>query len=195
MVAFASAEPGSVEAWNRQIGSMEFLPSAYHFAFDQLVGDIRRLARDTDELTLPSANEAGAWSSAYSIYEKLKERQLKAEQSAHVEGVRVQNYEKRWNDYLKNRDTIIEGFRREIFDSTILAEHLDLAPGDLNSPVMKETNRYGSNRRPDWEAVAERLENALFWWHALSHEQKAVLRSQTTLRQLAALKERQKQYG
>jgi hypothetical protein len=83
MVAFASAEPGSVEAWNRQIGSMEFLPSAYHFAFDQLVGDIRRLARDTDELTLPSANEAGAWSSAYSIYEKLKERQLKAEQSAH----------------------------------------------------------------------------------------------------------------
>jgi hypothetical protein len=146
------------------------------------------------------AEEVSASRSAVTSGRKLlisgdPKRDLKAEQRAHAEGTRLQNYEKQWNEYLKNRETIIEGLRREIFDTTILAEYLDLQPGDLKSPVMKETNRFGSNRRPDWKAVAERLENAPSWWHALSHEQRAVLRSQTTLRQLAALKERQKQYG
>ena len=195
MVALAAPQPGSVEAWNRQMGGREFLAPAYHPAFEQLVLEIRRLARETDVLSLPDVNAAGAWASAFSIYEQLKERHLKAEQLAHVEGARVQNCEKRWNDYLKNRETIFEGLRREIFDTRILAEYLDLQPGDLDSPITKEIDRFGSNRRPNWEEIAERLENALSWWHALSHEQRAVLRSQHTLRQLAALKERQRQNG
>ena len=128
-------------------------------------------------------------------YEMLRDRHLKAEQQAHVEGVKAQNYEARWNKYLENRTTIIEGLHEKIFDTTILADYLDLQPGDLDSPTTKERDRFGSNRRPNWEEVAERLDNAISYWHALSAEQKFVLRSQRTLRQLASLKERQKQYG
>jgi hypothetical protein len=195
MVGFTAPQPGSPEAWNRQMGGREFLAPAYHAPFEQLILEIRRLARETDELTLPDVNAAGAWARAYSVYEMLRDRHLKAEQQAHVEGARVQNYETRWNDFLTNRTTIIEGLRREVWDTTVLADVLDLLPGDLDPPTLKETNKYGSNRRPDWEAVAQRLDNAISCWHALSAEERSVLRSQRTLRHLTALKERRKQNG
>jgi hypothetical protein len=191
MTAFNAPLAGSVERYDVHLADVEFLSQQYHHAYDELVRQIHALKRANDTLSLPTVNEAKAWQRAYSILSGLRRRERKEAAEAAPQQAAFNAFEAAWNNYLQNLEIIREGLKRGIFDEQMLVEHFDLQAGDLANPVLKEANRYGNNRRHDWPEVAQRLSNALHYWHAMSSEERAVLKSERILRKL----KEQKRYG
>jgi hypothetical protein len=189
MVAFSF---GTLEYVNERLAAVQFLQSRDEPEFERLVLEVMRLSRSGDQFTLPDASEMGAWGKAYGLYCALKRRERKDAATALPEQQAFTAFEQAWNNYIRDRETIIDGLRRDILDEGLLIEHFDLRlPDDLAEPTTKEPDRFGNKRRRDWYEVAQRLSAALSWWHAMSNEERAVLRSQKVLRKL----KEQKRYG
>jgi hypothetical protein len=180
---------GTPEAHDRRLAYCAFLQDRDVRYFDELVSHIRGMVRDSDDIQLPAVSEMGAWGKAYGLYCALKRRERKDAATALPEQQAFIAFEHAWNNYIRDREIILDGIRRDILDEQLLIEHLELRlPDDLAEPTTKEPDRFGNKRRRDWYEVAQRLSAALSWWRAMSKEERAVLRSQKVLRKLKETK-------
>ena len=128
----------------------------------------------------------GAWQRAFAVYEKLRDRAVVEETRAVERNQAFVDHERKWNEYIQDRESILAALRADVLDEFTLREHLGLEKGDLDNVLVKERNRDGSYRHPDWYHRARRLASALRGWHALSGEEKKILRQMRITRKLEA---------
>ena len=189
MVAFAGADFNSPEAANRRLANAAFLQTRDLQFYDRLVLEIQQLSHPGESIPIPDSAEMGAWQRAYALYEKLRDRAVVEESRAVRNNEAVAAYEAQWNQYIQDRESVLAGLRADVFDEFTLREHLGLEKHDLDPPTTPETNKYGSNRHPQWFDRANRLSSALRAWHALSGEEKRTLRQMRVSRKLEAAKQ------
>ena len=187
MTAFPGASIGSPEFANARFADVEFLPANHHPAYAQLVLAVQRMMRDGDNFVLPDVMEAGCWRKTFSLYQKLKDREALEEQRAIQRSQAFRDYERDWNQYIQDRESILAGLRQDVFDMIVLQEHLGLQKDDLGEVLVKERNRDGEYRHPEWKQKASRLASAIRFWHALSAEEKRTLKLMRVARKLEAM--------
>ena len=151
----------------------------------RLVLEIQRLAHPGESIPIPDSAEMGAWGRAYAVYEKLKDRAALEEHRSVQQSQWFVDDQKAWNQFNEDRQVILDGLRRDVFDEHTLIEHLGVQSSDLDDPLV-EPDRFGNQRHPDWAKRANRLASALRAWFALSGEEKKVLRQMRVARKLEA---------
>jgi hypothetical protein len=179
----------SPESANRRLANAAFLQERDLPLFNHMVMEIRRLSHADERIPLPDPVEAGAWPRAFAVYEKLRDRAVVEEHRAVQHNQAFAADQREWSDYIQDRESILAGLRADVFDEHTLFEHLGLQKHDLGPPTTPETNKYGSNRHPDWYERAKRLSSALRAWHALSGEEKRTLRQMRIVRKIEAAKQ------
>jgi hypothetical protein len=190
MTAFpAATDFNSPEAANRRLANAAFLQTRDLQFYDRLVLEIQRLSHPGENIPLPDPAEMGCWQRAYACYETLRDRAAVEEHRAVQRSQAFRDYERDWNQYIQDRESILAGLRADVFDEFTLIEHLGLQKDDLGDVLVKGRNRDGEYRHPDWVKRADRLASAIRWWHALSGEEKRTLRQMRVVRKLEAAKQ------
>ena len=134
---------------NHRLASVTFLRGPDLPLFHHMVMEILRMKHDGENLPIPDEAEAGAWTKAYSLYERLKDRTALEEYRAVQRNQWFAEDQKAWNTFIEDREIILDGLRRDVFDEHTL-EHLGLQKDDLGDVLVKERNRDGEYRHPEW---------------------------------------------
>ena len=158
----------TLEAINRRLSQQTFIgnPADERF-FGELIGQIRGMAerhkRDIKK-SLPDICEAGAWSKAWAIREAFirLEQETKPDPVARERTLSAAANEERWNEYLRSRDQLVELIQRGR-EGRQMQEYIGLVEGDLDLPIDNdpETVCLSGGKKPGWQSVAYRINNAL----------------------------------
>jgi hypothetical protein len=188
----AATDFNAPEAANRRLATAPFLQTRDLQFYDRLRLEIQRLSHPGENIPLPDPAEMGAWQRAYACYETLRDRAALEESRAVQRNQWFVEDQKAWNTFIEDRESILDALRRDVFDEFTLHEHLGLQKDDLGDALVKEPDRFGSCRHPEWRRRADRLASALRSWHALSGEEKRTLRQMRVARKLEAMQEARK---
>jgi hypothetical protein len=129
--------------------------------FEELVREVRGLARPSERLAIPDHNGAGAWSRLYALFIALNTRRI---EEPHVNPEVISQASKAalhrtlWNNYCDARQKLYETSKRE-GSWRLMAEYTELQPNDLDPPSEGASN---------WRQVASRVSHALKTIEALS---------------------------
>jgi hypothetical protein len=181
---------------NGMMDSASFISGAAgEEAFRTLLTAISAISRGSDRYALPQQSEMHAWKKAWTIYQKLVDREnLPPDPVRLSNAIQEQQREAKWNAYLTAREALLAQSRHGGFTDAA-AEYLGLHKGDLLSPVLPpDPNRKGDGRRANWPVIADRLDCALQTWRDLGPQQKRDIPSVMAARHaesaLAAMQER-----
>ena len=131
MTDFTSPEIG-----NKRLANTVFLQSSDMLFWNRLMLEIHQLTHPGESIPVPDPLEAGAWSRAYVLFEKLRDRAAVEEHRAVQHDPALENDQRQWNEYGENIEAVKEMLRRGILDRDTLVEHLDVRlPDDLESPT------------------------------------------------------------
>jgi hypothetical protein len=172
------------EQLNVKMAHVEFLNSPAHLRyFDDLVASVLAMASVQGRtVSVPSANEAGAWQKAYALYETLLREQNKP---AHAEITARNNAnaanEREWNHYTENRERLIQQVRIDL--TQVRREYLGILETDLADPMV-EDEKYGRVPRAGWRSVASRIEQGLARWQNMPSNEKAQIPWMVALKRL-----------
>ena len=204
------------EIGNKRLANCVFLQTSDMLFWNRLTLEIHQLTHNGESIPVPDPLEAGAWQRAYVLFEKLRDRAAAEERRAVQHDPALKSDQRAWDQYVSDRDQILQMLQRGIFDRDTLVEHLDLLPGDLESPTpaplsvrphdpwcpvmgtgknadctcigrIPEDRR--TERHPEWKQRAARLASALHWWNMLEAPERAAIKQQRASRKLQAFKE------
>jgi hypothetical protein len=159
------------EALNRRLDTAEWLSHAADLRyFEALVGQVRRLERPGDALSIPDVAEPHAWRRTYQIYVALKRRDASTVVTPEFP---AQNDEG-WNRYVQGRAALVQlAASNQVDDLTL--RYVGLKPHDLDDPVPKEGPGVEWGRYPDWGARASRIDLALGKLEGLTPAERAAI--------------------
>jgi hypothetical protein len=175
---------GSPEHLNIRLSQVRFLNcDADRVSYERMVAVIRGLQRPGDEFKIPDAAEPDAWRRAYSIYERLQQRESSAPTQAE------QQVEARLDQQLQSYSINLADMNARVKSGEISGTALDylgIKGGDLGNPIaaFDPNSRDPHRRRSDWLDVAGRLSAALVEWQSLSPADKALIPQRLTIRRL-----------
>jgi hypothetical protein len=99
---------------NHRLASVMFLRGPDLPLFHHMVMEILRMKHDGENLPIPDEAEAGAWTKAYSLYERLKDRTALEESRAVQRNQWFVEDQKAWNTFIEDREVILDALRRDV---------------------------------------------------------------------------------
>jgi hypothetical protein len=149
-------------------------PDAEHY-WHELLCKIQELRRPGDSFHIPEPNAAGAWSMAFAIYERLRDRSRLPRSPEQISNaLRNQEMERVYNEFLDNLAHLVTLTKRDVLDKQTLS-YIGLREGDLASPAVVDQNSRGDGRRSDWQEVAYRVSGARGRWERMTREEKLAI--------------------
>jgi hypothetical protein len=129
--------------------------------FEELVREVRGLARPSERLAIPDRNGAGSWNRLYALFLALKTRRIEEPHVNHeviAQASKAALHRTLWNNYCEARQKLYETSKLES-SWRLMAEYTELQPNDLDTPSEGASN---------WRQVASRVSHALKTIEALS---------------------------
>jgi len=131
---------------------------------------------------LPDVRAPHAFRAVHEIYGKLQRRfnapPSPAAQQQAQETRRIGVIEEIWSRYVVDYQTLIDLKARHVINDD-MAFFLELKPGDFEEPFDPQSRYAG--RRPDWQATASRISNALGHLQVMSPAARAIVPFQVAL--------------
>ena len=206
----------SPEIGNKRLANTVFLQTSDLLFWDRLMLEIHQLTHNGESIPVPDPLEAGAWSRAHVLYEKLRDRAAAEERRAVQHDPALKNDQREWDQYVQDREVLLSVLKRGVLNEDTLTELLDVQAGDLDPPTpapmtvrpheyLCPTMQTGktsdctcigripedrkAERHPEWKQRAARLASALHWWDMLDAPERAAIKQQRASRKLQAFKE------